>query len=394
MAWRFVGPIARDCRNGPSQPILVVMSPLGCSISEKGWPTAAGVCLASVLALAFPASGRSAVTTFGSSLSVPATLNTAENLTYPGINTAVPPAPDAPNGYVHTYHFGADSAQWNVGLAAGQSSSPATGQALKVRLEGCAVAAPGGPPPLTEIHFQDLSPLPGGGAQVNLTSQGFEIPVCGHNGASDTTVSTYEPVNLCVAQGDYVAFNDDGGFVQPSYRSGVPYRVLGAVTGSTSDSFIRGGGTGNGASFLPGDTSAMDGFATNHGDELMLQVVLGTGRDATHICAGGTKGAPPKLAPIRVSPQTDGVNSKSIVAVALYCRVSPQCNGVATLTLQDQHTYGRTGFTLPPNRTSHVPIRVSSKLLRMIRRNHGVSAKLTAVVGSATVTQNVGVKIF
>ena len=133
--------------------------------------------------------------TFGSPLSVPATLNTAENLGYPGTYTRVPPAPDAPNGVSHTFHYGADTALWNVGLSAGDARAPATGQALKVSLEGCAQAACGGPAPLTQVHFQDLSPLPAGGARVNITSQAFDIPVCGQNGASGSTVTSYEPMN-------------------------------------------------------------------------------------------------------------------------------------------------------------------------------------------------------
>ena len=42
-------------------------------------------------------------------------------------------------------------------------------------------------------------------------------------------MTAYNPVNLCVSQGDYVAFNEEGGFVGHSYQSGVPYRVLGRV---------------------------------------------------------------------------------------------------------------------------------------------------------------------
>ena len=108
---------------------------------------------------------------------------------------------------------------------------PEEGQALKVKLEGCAEAAPGGPAPLTQIHLQDITPLSGGGAKVDLTSQPFEIPICGRGGASGSTVTTYEPVNLCMAKGDYIDFNDEGGYVANVYPSGVPYRVLGAVTG-------------------------------------------------------------------------------------------------------------------------------------------------------------------
>jgi hypothetical protein len=354
-----------------------------------------GTLLAGLVAVLAPAASSAAISTFGSPLSVPATLNTAENLDYHGTNTAVPPSPEVPNGIVHTFHFGADGALWNASLANGTAGAPAGGQAIKVSLEGCAEPAAGGPPPLTQIHFQSLSPLPGGGGKVNLSSQPYGIPVCGRGGASGYTVTSYEPVNLCVNQGDHIALNEEGGFVEHSYQSGVPYRVLGAVAGSTSSSFIRGEGTGNGAILSASDTTAMDGFASNANEELMLRVTLGTGKDAAPICPGGKKGIPAPLAPIRVSPQTDGVNSSRIVAVAVFCRVTPVCKGTATLsTGRGKYIHGRSGFNLPPNKTIHLPIRVSKGLMTMIRRNHGVLTTLTAVVGGKTVSQQIGVKIF
>jgi hypothetical protein len=246
--------------------------------------------LASLFAVLASTSSSAAIMSFGSPLSRPATLNTVANLSYRGTYTAVPPAPDAPNGVFHTHHFGADTALWNVALAGGEARAPATGQALKVSLEGCANAAPGGPAPLTQIHFQDISPLPGGGAKVNLTSQAFTIPVCGQNGVGGSTVTTYEPINLCVGRGDYVAFNDEGGYIENVYRSGVPYRVLGFAHRSISDSFMRNNGTGNGATMSASDISANDGFAANRGVELMLRVTLATGADATRMCPGGRRG--------------------------------------------------------------------------------------------------------
>jgi hypothetical protein len=356
-------------------------------------PTVAAVlaCLTTVLV---PATASAKVEVVGSSLSVPATLNTSENLGYQGTYTEVPPSPEAPNGMFHTFHDGADTALWNSTQASGLAQMPATGQALKVSLEGCAEAAQNGPGPLTQIHFQDLSPLPGGGAKVNITSQGFEIPVCGQGGASGSTVTTYEPINLCVSAGDYVGFNDEGGYVENVYRDGVPYKVLGAVSGSTVDSFLLDNGTGNGAALSPTLQNPNYGFASNTNEELMMQVTLGSGSDATHICAGGTAGLPPALAPVRVSPQTDGVNHERIVAVAVYCRVSPKCNGVATLTLGGKQSVGRSSFSLTPNTTSHLPIRVSPKVIDMIRRYHGVTATLTAVVAGQTITQKINVKIF
>jgi hypothetical protein len=350
--------------------------------------------LLALLALMLPAASPAALTTFGSPFSVPATLNTAEHLNYKGTDTNVPASPEAPTGVVHTYHYGADGALWNTSIAGGQASAPATGQARKIMLEGCAAPAANGPPPLTQIHFQVLSPTPGGGVKVSLSSGAFDLPVCGRGGASGATVTTYEPVNLCVSQGDYVAFNEEGGFVEHSYQSGVPYKVIGAVPGSGFDSFIRGGGTNNGDSFSPLDASAMDGFAVNRSGELMMQVALGTGGDATHICAGGTAGLPAALPPMRVSPQTDGINHQRIVAIAVYCRLTPECKGVATLTLPGKKVpVGQVGFSLLPNKTSHMPIRLAKSLMGQIRKHHGITTTLTAVINGKTISQTIGVRI-
>ncbi len=354
--------------------------------------------LVALLALLAPTASQAKLTQIGSPLAAPATLNTSESLSYPGVYTQVPPSAEAPNGVFHTQHFGADTALWNFSGASGEEHVPATGQATKIEVEGCAQRATNGPLPLTTVHFQDLSPLPGGGAKVNITSQGFDLPVCGESGAGETTVTSFLPINLCVSAGDYVGLNDSGGYVPNIYRSGVPYQVFGAVTGATTDSFVKDQGTGNGAVFSPAVTSPMDGFAVNRNVELLMRVTLGTGSDATHICPGGKQGLPPALAPIRVSPQTDGVNHNRIVAVAMFCRVSP-CNGVATLstgesTYGGEVTYGRVGFSLQANRTVHLPIRVKSKLVQRIRAKHGVSATLAAVVNGKTVTQKITVKIF
>lgn len=351
--------------------------------------------LAGCLATLAPASGQAAILTFGSPLSVPATLNTAENLSYAGTNTPVPPSPEAPNGVFHTAHYGADTVLWNVASHDGAPQAPASGQALKVSLEGCAQPAPGGPPPLTQIHFQDISPLSAGGAKVNITSQAFEIPVCGQGGASGSTVSTYEPTNLCVSAGDYVAFNDEGGYVPNVYRAGVPYQVIGAVGAATTmDSFLANDGTGNGAVLSSTDLSADEGFAVNRGEELLLRVTLGTGPDARYVCPGGRLDAPPTLPAIRISPQTDGVNHSRIVAIAVYCRPSGGCDGVATLTMAGRRvSVGSPTFALPGDNTSHLPIRLAPRLMRLIRRHHGIRAQLTAVMGGQTFSQMVTVKI-
>lgn len=325
-----------------------------------------GACLLACVA-ASPAGAQ--VTIVGSPLSSPATLNTAEDLNYTGIDTPLP-------GYVfHTYHYGADTALWNTRLASGVPTAPSDGQFTTVKLEGCAQPAREGPPPLTQIHFQVLSPLPGGGAKVQLTSQAFDIPICGQNGASGSTITGYSPTNLCASAGDYLAFNDEGGYVENVYRAGVPYQVMGRAQGSTMDSFIRGDGTGNGATFSPSDKTAGDGFAVNENVELMLQATFGTGPDATHVCPGGTQGAyvPPGEAghALRLLPQSRRVDVHHRTVVSMYCRLAAGCSGTATLSSLDGRVqYGQSPFAIAPLKTSHVEIRLTRAGLKQLRKHH------------------------
>lgn len=329
-------------------------------------------------------SADAATLTFGSPLAVPASKDTANDLNYQGSNVSLP------GSVFRVPHDGADGALWNVQLPAGEPTAPADGQVVRVRLEGCAKS--NGPAPLTQIHFQSLAPIAGGGAKVELTSQAFDIPVCGAGAASGSTVSSYDPINLCVAHGDYVDFNEEGGFVgtqngPPPYPAGVPYMVIGGVTGATMDSFIRNNGTGNGATFSPTDTTSHDGFASNPGEELMLQATLATGPDASPICPGGTKGLPPPgssrathhhVFPTLTipTPQLDGMNVRGVVQVAIYCHSASSCTGTITLRSKPRHGsrsiwLGAGRFTVGAHRTGKARVHLSALARRMVRKTSG-----------------------
>jgi len=231
---------------------------------------ATGLAIA-VIGLTIPAGARAAVTTFGSSLNLPATLNTVDNV-------------------LPSNHAGADMALWNTAVAGTSAAAPASGQIVSVKVKGCAQPVAGATTTSTVIHFQDLVPGAAGSVSVNVTTQAFNLPICGA-GVDGNTITTFAPTNFCVKQGDFVDFNDDGGFDPSFYPNGVRYMVLGSRTGSNTDSFIRHNGTDNGDTFAPGDTTSFDGFASNPNEELLLQATLATGADASPNCIGGTAGS-------------------------------------------------------------------------------------------------------
>jgi hypothetical protein len=265
----------------------------------------------------------------------------------------------------------------------------------------------------TQIHFQALIPQAGGSFKVDVTTQGFSLPVCAAAGgpgtASQNTVTTYEPENFCVRTGYSVAFNDSGGFDATHYPNGVPYQVIGRVPGSTMSSFIKNEKTKNGDAFSPSDTSQFDGFAVNADEEVLLRATLATGPDATWLCTGGTKGAPPSQqppgqggnpgtttqpgAPIRLTRQRVGVNRKRITRVAIFCAATTPCSGNARLTRRGR-TLGSARFTIPARKTSKVPLKITKTALAAVRKNRRkLGATLRVVVAGKTYTAPVTLKI-
>lgn len=168
-----------------------------------------------------------------------------------------------------------DTAFWPQRIrSARRFRAPADGQVLAVRLKGSVLRSrAGAPDPFNQIHFQSLRPLPDGSMRVLLTSATFLMPI---GGARDQ-VTTYRPENLCVPKGGVVGFNDSGGFDPTWYPNGARFRVFGRVAGSITARDTAADGTNNGDTLRP--TARRD-------SELLMQVVLGTGRDVGGACRG------------------------------------------------------------------------------------------------------------
>ena len=178
----------------------------------------------------------------------------------------------APANMAETH--GADSVFWAASLASpGRTRVRTSGQIRRVRLKGTALrsGAAGAPGPLTEFHIQTLRRRRDGSVQVRLSSQPFYIPI----GGDPNQISTYRPINLCAKKGDYVAFNDEGGFNPPWYPNGVPYQVFGRVPGSSTRFYTKDNGTKNGAVFSG---------ELHRGQELLMQMLLATGRHTSFEC--------------------------------------------------------------------------------------------------------------
>ena len=263
---------------------------------------------------------------------------------------------------------GADTAFWAVGERA-----PQDGQILEIRLKGSAQRH-GGVDPLNEVHFQSLRPLADGAMAVQATSGAFYVPVEGDR----DHISIYHPVNLCVKKGDVVDFNDEGGFAPPAYPEGVPFRVFGAVQGAATARYTADNGTNNGDTLHP---------TVRHGVELLMQLVLGTGEDASEPC-GGPRRHPdgslvePQAKMHVVTPQRAYVRSNRRVEPTLYCNSAEPCLGHAKLVKRGK-AIAAAKFSIDGRSGEHVPMRLSRAAYRSLRKrpNDAMKVRLVAKAG-------------
>src|SRR3954471_20025001 len=177
--------------------------------------------IAAAAFLALPTAASAAVIDVGSDLSAPANVSEAH---------------------------GADTAFWGLAVKGHDNRVPASGQITEIRLKGTALPSlqAGAPAPLNEVHIQVIHPQPNGSVTVSLSTDPFYVPI----GGNPNQVSKYHPAGyLCAEKGDYLTFNDEGGFNPPLFPEGVPFQVFSNVGGSTTAQYTRDNGTNIGATF-------------------------------------------------------------------------------------------------------------------------------------------------
>jgi hypothetical protein len=196
--------------------------------------------VAAAVALTLPATASAGMIAFGSKLTAPANKIEAHPV---------------------------DAVFWHKAFPNGRNvRAPARGKVATIKLKGNVVRR-GGVDPVTLFHFQILHPQPDGKVQVSLTSGPFHVPV----GGDQNRITTYHPINLCAKKGDWVAFNDVGGYKPGAYPNGSPFRIFSSVPNASTWFFSQGGATNNHAIFKG---------STHQGEELLMRMVLLTGDDA------------------------------------------------------------------------------------------------------------------
>lgn len=183
----------------------------------------------------------------------------------------------------------ADTAYWQTKFAGGRSPrSPVSGQIKSVRIKGTALSSwrPGSPIGGERMfHLQALRKQANGTWRILVTSQAFFLP---GRGTPSQRITSYRPINMCIAKGDSVVFNTVGGWDGIAnrtgpYPDGTPLQIFSRATGSTVSEYMKADGTNN------GDVITAKPAA---GRELLMRVTVGTGKDGTALCKGGTDVTP------------------------------------------------------------------------------------------------------
>jgi hypothetical protein len=199
-------------------------------------------------------------------------------------------------------HSAEDLGVWNP-----ESQAPTSGQVLEIAVTGCAIEDTSSTSqssqgiPVNTVLFQTLTPdgvnwtvdNTAGSAGSNGTYP-FQIPFCqsatNPGGVAPSTVTTFQPLHLCISAGDVVAFHDLGGFVEAGshYPEGIPMEVLAPASGVATDSFVGVNANPIGPGIYgPGDTTDESGYATEADQEVTMQIIEGSGNDAYGLCPGG-----------------------------------------------------------------------------------------------------------
>jgi hypothetical protein len=334
---------------------MTMLTPARCAITAAA--ALAGLALT-------PATGGAALMPFGSDLAADANLAEARPV---------------------------DTVYWQTAFPDGRSpASPASGQLRSVRIKGTALSNSGPPGGERDFHIQILRPLPDGTFQVRDrgTSGNFVLPP---STAPASGITEYLPENLCVQQGDVVAFNTVGGF-GALFPMGTPLQIFSRIPTAVVSEFTSADQTNNGA-ILRGTPVA--------GRELLMQATVGTQGDGTGLCPGGGTTPPPagttpppppppppppatsaKVQKATIPTQRVTVSKAGRLKVGLFCRSGPsRCSG--TLRVMTRGTkaksLGSTTFAIASGKTAHPTVRLNSRGRALLKAGSGrLAVKLVA----------------
>ena len=260
---------------------------------------------------------------------------------------------------------------------------PASGEILAIRVKGRIVPrAPEVDKDRNIWHSQVLRPNGDGTVTVDSSSQHFYFPV----GGSENDINTFVPSTQCVKQGEYVDFNHIGGWNGDGRESGTKYQIFKSDPSGVMNWYERDEGTNIGETFEPnqhrdkgGAAAQGNGFQSGQpvrGEELMMQVVVGTGFDSSNLCEGGLKGY--EYSGVAIQKTTFTVYDDGMAGARIACTTGRGfCEGTVRLELEGAEL-GRANFKINRNATTNLDIPLTNEGARLVSSRGLVDAKVVA----------------
>lgn len=248
--------------------------------------------------------------------------------------------------------------------------SPVSGEILAIRVKGRIVPrSPDVDKGNNLWHSQVLRQNGDGSLTVDSSSQHLWFPV----GGSENDVHTFVPSTQCVKRGEIVDFNHIGGWNGDPAQPGTRYQIFKRDGSSRMNWYERDEGTNIGATFHPNGQYSTDGQPMTSNtfqpgqplqEELMMQVVVGNGFDATRLCEGGLQGY--EYAGVEVSQRTFTVYDDGVAGARLGCTSGRGfCEGTVRLEI-DGTELGRAGFKIDRGNTSNIDIPLTNEGARIV----------------------------
>jgi hypothetical protein len=265
--------------------------------------------------------------------------------------------------------------------AKNSTQSPVSGQILAIRVKGALVPRAGIDETKWNIfHTQVVRPNADGTYTVDSSSQSFQFPP----GGSPDEVHDFVPSTQCIKQGEYVDFNHFGGWNNDPLQPGARYQIFKRDAGSELFWYERNEGTNNGTTFTPNqqlDTAGAplhsNGFPTGQPlqEELMMQVVVGTGFDSSNLCEGGLQGY--EYSGVEIQKVTFTVYDDGVAGARIACTSGRDfCDGTIHLTV-DGVEVGSAPFHINRNITTNVDVPLTPAGARLVNTRGLVEAVTT-----------------
>ena len=264
--------------------------------------------------------------------------------------------------------------------------SPVSGQILAVRVKGSFnPRAIDGMNKWNIFHTQVLRPNAGGTYTVDSSSQAFNFP----EGGSAETVHEFVPSTQCIKAGESVAFNHFGGWNGDPAESGAQYQIFKTDSTSQMNWYERDQGTNNGTTFTPNQQNhtdgspivppdpAWNGFVRGQprSEELMMQVVVGTGFDSSQLCEGGLQGY--EYAGVDVQKTTFTVYDDGVAGARIGCTSGRGfCEGTIHLAV-DSTEIGSAPFKINRNVTTNIDVPLTNEGARLVTMRGTLDANVT-----------------